>query len=165
MIVFDKIFLTWQRCPVFRRLTWQFKIFWGQPCAEQQVLSFLQPILQPWLVAAPSWRAPDVLVDIPHDVKYEMKKLRNWRTCHSTLKADDIGLGFGVRPFFIHWFTVLRSMFIHLLIRRWTLAPTFCLAGRRRSRAECAHSCGAASNQNCTSPVKCSSTIPVREGK
>ena len=56
-------------------------------------------------------------------------------------------------------------MFIHLLIRRRTLSPTICLAGRHRSRVECAHSCGAASNRNCTSLVKCYSIIPVREDK
>ena len=37
LIIFDKILLTWQRCPAFRRLTWQLNFFCGDPERDSSV--------------------------------------------------------------------------------------------------------------------------------
>jgi len=56
----------------------------------------LRPIIGQWVVPS-VWREPDVVVKVPDDIIYQMKKMINWRMSHSTLKLPEISFGFGVR--------------------------------------------------------------------
>ena len=51
------------------------------------------------------------MIQIPDDVKYQMKQLKNWRMFHSFLRLNEQGFGFGVSSA-IYWafsvFSVLR---------------------------------------------------------
>ena len=63
---------------------------------ESRALSLLRPIIKDLIVATKPHRLPEVTIQIPDDVKYQMKQLKNWRMFHSFLRLNEQGFGFGV---------------------------------------------------------------------
>ena len=63
---------------------------------ESRALSLLRPIIKDLIVATKPHRLPEVMIQIPDDVKYQMKQLKNWRMFHSFLRLNEQGFGFGV---------------------------------------------------------------------
>ena len=78
---------------------------------ESRALSLLRPIIKDLIVATKPHRLPEVMIQIPDDVKYQMKQLKNWRMFHSFLRLNEQGFGFDVSSA-IYWaFSVLRPSF------------------------------------------------------
>jgi hypothetical protein len=64
---------------------------------ETRALALLRPIIKDLIVATKPHRLPEVMIQIPDDLKYQMKQLKNWRMFHSFLRLNEQGFGFGVR--------------------------------------------------------------------